>query len=310
MKNKIKEFLHFGKSERHAIAVLMVAILFAFLLPLYLNSLQKPEQLDLDAFRAEIDEFLRKAESAAAADQREFDFTRPDKSAAIDRIKPFPFNPNLLDEKGWVKLGFTQRQAAGIIKYRDKGGKFRVKDDLKKLFVVDEEIFGLLEPYIVLEVKSEETASFDKGDAKNKTKREFTTDRTEINGADSSALVKVRGIGPTFAKRIIRYRNKLGGFSDIGQLQDVYGIDSARFIQIEQHLYIDQLLIKKINVNTASLDELRSHPYIDYYIAKSIVDKRIQKGAYNELAELKEIPLIYESLFLKLSPYLTVNGSR
>ncbi len=310
MKDKIKEFLHFGKSERRAIGVLIVAILLAFLLPLYLKSLKEPTHLDSDAFASEIDEFLKKSERTAAADQREFDFSRPDKSAAIDRIKPFPFDPNVLDEKGWVKLGFTPRQAASIIKYRDKGAKFRVKKDLKKLFMVDEDIYGLLEPYILLEDKLGETTFKSAGDAKITTKREFSPDRTEINGADSSALVRVRGIGPTFAKRIIRYREKLGGFSDIGQLQDVYGIDSARFIQIEQHLTIDQKLIKKINVNTASLDELRSHPYIDYYIAKAIVDKRIQKGAFNELAELKEIPLIYESLFYKLSPYLTVDGSR
>jgi DNA uptake protein ComE-like DNA-binding protein len=310
VKDKIKEFLHFGKSERHAIAILIVAILFAFLLPMYLKSLQKPGQLDSDAYLAEIDEFLRKSESAAAADQREFDFNRPDKSAFIDRIKPFPFDPNVLDEKGWVKLGFTPRQSAAIIKYRDKGGKFRVKKDLKKLFMVDEDIYGVLEPYILLEENLAEAVSNGATETKNKTKHEFSPDRTEINGADSAALVRVRGIGPTFAKRIIRYRDKLGGFSDIGQLQGVYGIDSARFIQIEQYLYIDPMLIKRINVNTASLDELRSHPYIDYYIAKSIVDKRIQKGAFNELAELKEIPLIYESLFLKLSPYLTVNGTR
>ena len=182
--------------------------------------------------------------------------------------------------------------------------------DLKKLFMVDEDIYGLLEPFILLEEKLVESDFKRAGDVTNSTKREFSPDLTEINGADSSALVRVRGIGPTFAKRILRYREKLGGFSDIGQLQDVYGIDSARFIQIERHLYIDQKLIRKINVNTASLDELRAHPYIDYYIAKSIVDKRIQKGAFNELAELKEIPLIYESLFIKLSPYLTVNGSK
>jgi DNA uptake protein ComE-like DNA-binding protein len=310
VKEKIKEFLHFGKSERHAIGLLIAAIVFAFMFPLYLKSLKKPVELNSDAFRSEIEEFLKKSELTAAADQHEFDFFRPDKSAAIDRFKPFPFDPNTLDEKGWIKLGFSPRQAASIIKYRDKGGKFRVKKDLKKLFMVDEDIYGLLEPFILLEEKLVESDFKRAGDVTNSTKREFSPDLTEINGADSSALVRVRGIGPTFAKRILRYREKLGGFSDIGQLQDVYGIDSARFIQIERHLYIDQKLIRKINVNTASLDELRAHPYIDYYIAKSIVDKRIQKGAFNELAELKEIPLIYESLFIKLSPYLTVNGSK
>ena len=310
MKKIIKEFLHFGKSERNAIAILIVAILLAFLLPLYINSLHEPELFNNEAFAKEIDEFLKKSEKVAAADQREFDFARPDKSAAIDRIKPFPFDPNLLDENGWIKLGFTARQASGIIKFREKGGKFKKNEDVKKLYVVDEEIYALLEPFIEIEEATKTAVYPERDNTKNKPGGEYTPYRAEINGADSTELVKVRGIGPAFAKRIIRHRDKLGGFSDIGQLQEVFGMDSARFIQIEQYLYIDQELIKKINVNTASLDELRSHPYIDYYIAKSIVDKRIQKGAYNDLNELKEISLIYESLFRKLSPYLTVNSAK
>lgn len=310
MKKLIKEFFHFGKSERNAIAILIVAILLALLLPLYINSLHDSEVYDNEAFTKEIDEFLKKSEKFAAADQREFDFARPDKSAAIDRIKPFPFNPNELDEKGWIKLGFTPRQASGIIKFREKGGKFRKKEDVKKLYVIDEEIYALLEPFIEIEEATEALSYFAKDNTNSKPRGEYTPYRAEINGADSAELVKVRGIGPAFAKRIMRHRDKLGGYSDIGQLQEVFGMDSSRFIQIEQYLYIDHSLIKQINVNTASLDELRSHPYIDYYIAKSIVDKRIQKGAFNDLNELKEISLIYESLFQKLSPYLTVNSAR
>jgi competence protein ComEA len=310
LKNKLKEFLHFGKSERNAIAILIVAIVGAFLLPRYIFSLQQPKVIDNAEFSKEIDEFLKRTEKTVAADQREFDFTRPDKSIAKDRIKPFPFDPNQLDQKGWEKLGFTERQAAGIIKFKEKGGKFRVKTDVKKLFVVDDEIYGLLESYIQLPDKVETTYSSDKKEYPKTPYKEYIPHRAELNSADSASLVKVRGIGPAFAKRIMRYRDKLGGFSDIGQLQEVYGMDSARFIQIQENLFADEGLIKKININKASLDELRAHPYIDYYIAKAIVDKRIQKGTYTDLTELKEISLIYESLFLKLRPYLTVNDAK
>lgn len=310
MKNKVKEFLHFGKSERNAIAILIVAILGVFLLPRYIFSIQQPTIVDNAEFSREIDEFLKRSEKTVAADQREFDFTRPDKSIAKDRIKPFPFDPNQLDQKGWEKLGFTERQAAGIAKFKEKGGKFRVKTDVKKLFVVDDEIYGLLESYIQLPDKVETNYSSEKKEYPKTPYKEFIPHRAELNSADSASLVKVRGIGPAFAKRIMRYRDKLGGFSDIGQLQEVYGMDSARFIQIQENLFADEGLIKKINVNKASLDDLRAHPYIDYYIAKAIVDKRIQKGAYTDLVELKEIPLIYESLFLKLRPYLTVKDAQ
>jgi DNA uptake protein ComE-like DNA-binding protein len=310
LKNKVKEFLHFGKSERNAIAILIVAILGVFLLPRYIFSIQQPTIIDNAEFSREIDEFLKRSEKTVAADQREFDFTRPDKSVAKDRIKPFPFDPNQLDQKGWEKLGFTERQAAGIVKFKEKGGKFRVKTDVKKLFVVDDEIYGLLESYIQLPDKVETAYTSDKKEYPKSSGKEYIPHRAELNSADSASLVKVRGIGPAFAKRIMRYRDKLGGFSDIGQLQEVYGMDSARFIQIQENLFADEGLIKKININKASLDELRAHPYIDYYIAKALVDKRIQKGAFTDLIEIKEIPLIYESLFLKLRPYLTVKDAQ
>jgi len=282
----------------------------AFLVPAYVDSLRKPEQIYNGDFAAEIDAFLEKSEKAAPADQSDFDFTRPDKYIALNRIKPFSFDPNILDQNGWVRLGFTEKQTAGIIKFREKGGKFKVKEDVKKLYVFDDEIYRLLESYIQLPDKVEPLAKTDEGKTGKSEYRNYETYRVELNGADSASLVKVRGIGPAFARRIIRFRDKLGGLSDIGQLQDVYGMDSARFILIQDYMFTNPDLIRKINVNSASLDELRSHPYIDYYIAKAIIDKRIQKGAYNDLNELKEIQLIYESLFMKLSPYLTINNTR
>lgn len=306
MKDKLREFLHFGKSERNAIGIVLIIIVLATILPSYLAGIKNPEVIEISEFKSEVDAFLRKSEIVTAADQQEFDFYQPDKSAAADRINPFRFDPNTLDAKGWERLGFSKKQSESIVKFREKGGTFRKKEDLKKLFVIDETIYNKLEPFVIIDVKA--VPAFTKSDTastKSYRKKEFAT--AELNSADSVALVNVRGIGPAFARRIIRYREKLGGYSDLNQLLDVYGIDSTRFLQIERNLSVDQSLIKKININSASIDQLRAHPYLDYFVAKAIVDKRIQKGAYTHVSQIMEIPLVYEALYLKIKPYLTVD---
>lgn len=305
MKDKLREFLHFGKSERNAIGIVLITIVLATILPSYLAGIRNSVVVEDYDFKAEVDAFLRKSEIATAADQQEFDFYQPDKSVAADRINPFRFDPNTLDAKGWERLGFSKKQSESIVKFREKGGTFRKKEDLKKLFVIDEAIYNKLEPFVIIDVKA--VPAFTKSDTastKSYRKKEFAT--AELNSADSAALVNVRGIGPAFARRIIRYREKLGGYSDLNQLLDVYGIDSTRFLQIERNLSVDQSLIKKININSASIDQLRAHPYLDYFVAKAIVDKRIQKGAYTHVSQIMEIPLVYEALYLKIKPYLTV----
>lgn len=306
MKDKLKEFLHFGKSERNAIGIVMVIVILAVILPSYLAGIRNPEVIDNSDFKADVDAFLKKSEIVSAVDQQEFDFYQPDKSSATDRITPFRFDPNILDKKGWEQLGFSEKQAESIIRYREKGGTFRKKEDLKKLFVIDDEIYYRLEPYVFIDEAAIDTyKKSDTASSRPYPKKEFA--KAELNSADSTALVNVRGIGPAFAKRIIRYREKLGGYSDLNQLLDVYGIDSTRFLLIERFLTVDQSLIKKININTASVDQLRAHPYLDYFVAKAIVDKRVQKGAYTHVSQIMEIPLVYEALYLKIKPYLTVD---
>lgn len=306
MKDKLREFLHFGKSERNAIGIVLIIIVLATILPSYLARIKNPEVFDNYDFKAEIDAFLRKSEIVTAADQQEFDFYQPDKSAAADRINPFRFDPNTLDAKGWERMGFSKKQSESIMKFREKGGTFRKKEDIKKLFAIDEAIYNKLEPFVIIDDKA--VPAFTKSDTattKSYRKKEFVV--AELNSADSATLVNLRGIGPAFARRIIRYREKLGGYSDLNQLLDVYGIDSARFLQIERNLSLDKSLIKKININTASVDQLRAHPYLDYFVAKAIVDKRIQKGAYTHVSQIMEIPLVYEALYLKIKPYLTID---
>ncbi len=309
MKNQFLDYLTYGKSERVAIVAVILLIVFLLLLPSFYFRFRKPVQVYDSSFDQEIADFLKKEESYATAGQTGFDFTDPEKEIVKHKMTPFQFDPNNLDKEGWKKLGFTEKQAIGIIKYRDKGGKFRKKEDLKKLYVVNEEVYKMLEPFIVLDERRQ--AESQKTEAEHQPSyagnNKTVKYQVELNSADSTELVRVYGIGPATARRILRYREKLGGFASNEQLRDVTGIDSARYEMIKDGVFADAEVIRKIDINTASIIALRQHPYIDYYIAKAIVDRRIRKGAFTSADELKEISLIYDALYVKLKPYISIN---
>lgn len=309
LKNHFLEYLSYGKSERIAIIAVILLIVFVLLLPALYSRLHKPVPVYDASFDKAIAEFMKNEETYANVDADGFDFTNPDKEIVKRKITPFQFDPNSLDIEGWKKLGFTEKQATGIVKYRDKGGRFRKKEDLKKLYVVNEEIYILLEPFIELsDAREDPDQKTGVGNMTSYSSRNFTAKyQVELNSADSAELVKVYGIGPATARRILRYREKLGGFVSPEQLRDVAGIDSARYEMIKDGVFADAEVVRKIEINTSSIVELRQHPYIDYYIAKAIVDRRIKKGSFTSPDELREIALIYEALFMKLRPYISTN---
>ena len=130
----------------------------------------------------------------------------------------------------------------------------------------------------------------------------------DLNDADSTDLVQLYNIGPTFARRIIRYRTLLGGFVDKGQLMEVYGMDSTRYNDIVPHLYITPNTVATLDLNSATIDQLKRHPYLDYYQAKAIVRLCETSGPYDDIHEILEIPIIDQQTFTHIEPYLTCSS--
>lgn len=127
----------------------------------------------------------------------------------------------------------------------------------------------------------------------------------EINTADVLELRKLKGIGEVYAHRIVSYRDKLGGFFDKSQLLEIYGIDTSRYAMFAPQVVIDKSVIRRININDATFDILLQHPYLEYYIVKEIFNYREAIGAFDSIAQLKDISLIYDQLYFKIAPYLT-----
>jgi competence protein ComEA len=128
----------------------------------------------------------------------------------------------------------------------------------------------------------------------------------DLNSADSATLLCLSGIGPSYAGRMIRYRERLGGFYRKEQILEITGMDSIRYNQFTSQIYIDTALVRKIDLNTVTFKELMRHPYFEYYLVKAIFSKKDEVKSFDSIGQLKYLPVMYEELFEKISPYLEV----
>jgi DNA uptake protein ComE-like DNA-binding protein len=213
--------------------------------------------------------------------------------------EPFLFDPNQVAELDWKKLGLKEYQYQNMLNYIEAGGGFKVKSDLMKLYSISDLDYEKLADYIQLPEKD----TLKKTQAVEYIKEEVLV---EINSADSAELTMLRGIGPSYAKRIIKYRTLLGGFYRKDQLLEVFGMDSTRYNGFIDNVEINPGLVQKFDLNEVEFKVLLKHPYVEYYIVKSIFDYKDEHGRFNSVEELRNIPLIYEELYEKLKHYLTI----
>ena len=220
----------------------------------------------------------------------------------------FSFDPNSATKDEFISLGFAEKLAGRIINYRNKGGKFRIKTDLLKLYGMDSAFYAKLEPYIILLPETKQRPSFEKKDIATREAHVKEKSRFNLNEADTVQLEKIYGIGPALAKRIVKYRDKLGGFIAQDQLKEVYGLDTAVIKRVISASYLPEPAgVKKINLNIADEKTLAAHPYFGRKIASAIVAYRFQHGNFKSVDDLSRIPLIDKNNLGKLFPYTTVD---
>jgi competence ComEA-like helix-hairpin-helix protein len=258
------------------------------------------------------EELYQELEAFIVLPQKEKKYKSKEKRITQE-IELVEFNPNKTDLETWQKLGVKKYLAERIIKYTNKGGKFKSKEDLLKIYGFPEKIYQQLEDFIVLEegknTSTNNTQLTDSQQDKNEIKsyRQIEIQKFDINQADTSTLKQINGIGSYFAKKIIELRDKLGGFSKIEQAKEVWNLKPETFDKLAQYAFVDESFeIKKININTASQDELKNHPYISYKLANTIVNYREQHGKYQKVDELSKIHSINSQLLEKIRPYLKI----
>ncbi|MCL2132350.1 MAG: helix-hairpin-helix domain-containing protein [Lentimicrobiaceae bacterium] len=302
----LKNAFDFSTAEQRGIVVLCVILFLLIGYYFFLSRYYAEKQGLILTESAAVDSFLSQQQHYADSiyASRHNAYTQGKsyaKNINNQRFTPFDFCPDTMKVKDWVRLGFTEKQASQIEKFQSKGGKFFRKEDFKKLYCVSEETYCVLEPYIYIPAQEKQDEKRENPNVAPK-----HTHKLELNEADSMDLLKIPWIGEKTAAQIIAYRAKLGGFIHIDQLKEIKSINQERFAKIEPYLYADAAKITKININEATISMLVKHPYIEYYLAKSIVMQREQTGKYASLAEMGNILFIYDELYQKIAPYLTV----
>lgn len=292
--NLIHRFLStwfgFNKQQRNGVIVLCAIIFALFIVRLSINYFIEPKS-------ALVADFSNTDLSKIKNVSLKADSTTQDKEEAI----LFVFNPNTVSKEQLLQLGFKEKTANTFLKYRSKGAIFKTKEDVKKVYGINEDLYAAIEPYIFIEGKTKT----DEASAKSEkviVKKEIKV--IELNSADSISLLPLPGIGGGYAKRILKYRSLLGGFYSIEQLKEVYGFSDTLFLSIKDFIRVDASLVSKINLNTENFKELNAHPYISYEETKAIFNWRRKNGVIKTKEQVKEI--ISDETFKKIEAYLTL----
>ena len=229
---------------------------------------------------------------------------------SIAKGELFYFDPNTISFADWKRLGVRDKTIQTILNFLSKGGHFYNPEDLQRIYGLRKDQYERLLPFV--KIASNTSAANDrlvppKPNSESHPAKSFAAKYSviEVNVADTSAFVALPGIGSKLALRIITFREKLGGFYSIEQIGETYGLADSTFQKIKQYLKLDNASIKKINVNTATVDELKAHPYIKYGIANPIIAYRNEHGAFSKLEDLKKVMAVTDEIYRKIAPYLT-----
>lgn len=298
LKKIIRNYFGFSRVETNGFLVLIpLMLLILFSEPLYRKWIrsQSPdyshEKKYLDSLVTTWEKNPQGSDSVKYAPAREF----------------FAFDPNKTSKEEFQTLGFSERLAARIVNYVEKGGQFRIKKDLLKIYGIDSLLYAEVEPFISLPetyTSSAPVAPF----AKVLEKKKPNPVSFNLNTADTSQLKTIYGIGEKLSLRIIKYRESLGGFINEEQLKEVFGLDSIVIQKILKQSFIEENFSPvKLDVNTATEEALDKHPYLNRKEVKAIIAYRFQHGKFKGVDDLNKILLLDKKTIEKVTPYLSAD---
>lgn len=373
MKKSSNNFFHFTTTEKIATKIILVVLVLLVLFRLSFTFLFTSDggTVNNELYAKEIrDFFSEKQISSDSLNEKQIE------------VELIAFNPDTLSVKGWIKLGFTPKEATSILKYKNMVGGFDSPEVIKKSYVISDKDYERLEPYMVFDQRENNYDSYSKNescyaivllesdhpvydkfqdydslllirnndkykycegsfqteDEANNQNKEGTVEQIscnsgfwiypnqkkseaintsgfpkviskeiiDINTADTSDFKSLKGIGSYYAKKIVSFRSKLGGFYKIDQLKEVYGLEPDVINNNIDHLKVEDSKLVKLNINELSDKELKKHPYISWQVANSIYFYRLNHGEYKSIEEITKSDVVTPDLYEKLKHYLTV----
>ncbi len=230
---------------------------------------------------------------------------KPKKRPTKKSLTPFKFNPNEADKATFLSLGLSSKIAQTILNYRNSGAQFRRKEDFKKVYGLTEADYLTLAPFIEIPEKMNLiTRKAIRPTAIPESFNEVVPIKIDINNSSIEEWKQLKGIGEITAKRIVNYRDKLGGFVSIDQLKTTYNIADSTIDKIAHQLILTPIT-HKIAINSISAEELKLHPYIKKKQAYLLVNYRTNHGRYTRIEDLKKVKALTPDFLQRIAPYLS-----
>lgn len=306
-------FWQYTRKERSGILVLVAVYLLLLVLPDYLEFFlpAPPVPLPEKAWWNTIPKDSLMANQGTAQD-----FSGKDRETDPDTIKgkrsliKRPFDPNTIGESEWLSMGLPQQLVNTFMHYRAKGGRFRKPEDIRRIYGMTDELYRSLAPWVHID---------DTGSREGKKEQDFhqsvpglplslnrfkNVTTIDVNDADTSDWIALKGIGQVLARRINRFREKLGGFYAVDQVAETYGLPDSVFKSIKPRLICTGESLRKIKINSDSLKVLEQHPYIGRAIARQLLRYREQHGPFDGPGSLLSVESLDRSWLDKIGPYL------
>ena len=337
---KLKDFFYLQRNDRQAILVLLGIIIICLTLIIIVGKINTTGSSMENDYSADNNP---KSMTGDNQESSTADKNISEKHPIYYKVEGtvhelFPFDPNTADSTQLLKLGLQSWQVRSIYRFRAKGGIFREKTDFARLYGLTKKQYEVLAPYIIIG-EDYRPASDYYGNSRGGKERGYhnspyknganTSTYSQannganstnangnniysypqklrpgqhviVNSADTTELMKIPGIGSYYAKSIKRYREQLGGFASINQLKEIDGLpeEALSFIKITPGE------VRKLNINSLSLNQLRRHPYLNFYQAKEICDYRRLRGPFKSLEELKLLKNFPPAEIERLKPYI------
>ncbi len=279
----------FTKSNLRGSMILFGIVIVFFILPDLIHYYSTEVSISFQELSPEEKKAIRNLKTK---DRSQYSFRGEDSRYSAP---PEKFNPDEYTAAQWMALGLSQKQADILVKWH-----INSNEDLKKVFVVSDELYELIKDSTYYAPK----AKYEKNFASSETPR--LQKRIDLNSASKEELMEIKGVGEYFAKHIIWKREKYGGFISFDQLKDIKNVDDQKLEQWKSQAFLDEKQLRKLNVNNATAEELQAHPYISWNLANSLVKLRSQIGRYSKIEEVKKSVLMTDELYEKLKYYLVV----
>lgn len=287
---RIRELFYLNKSDRIAVVFLFALAAVAFAAVFVIGNTE--------------DEDIESAVSAVENNGRGgvSPFGENGYDKAERKTELFAFDPNTADSTAFLRLGLQPWMIRNIYKYRAAGGIFRCREDFARVYGITKKQYETLAPYIRIGDDYRPASEFysstygDNTPASRESRQSATPRDTllyphklktgehiSLNTADTTQLKKIPGIGSSFARAIVRRRDKLGGFYSSSQLLEIDGFPQEAMA----YVHVDVSAVRRLNINKLTYSQLRQHPYFNFYQARDIIDYRRLRGNIKSLADLR-----------------------